>query len=57
MTKKELVKGLREVMARSQDPKQRDPERDHGDADELLLRFIGDPVVDDLYTRIYKWYA
>lgn len=34
-----------------------DEERDHSDADYLLLRFIDSPEVTAAYERIEKWYA
>ena len=38
-------------------PPRRDPERDHGEADDALLEFIGDAEIAAAYNAIEKWYA
>lgn len=56
MTKTELVERLMLIVAR-QKTAQRDEERDHGDADDLLLEYINDPEVDKAFGSIKMWYA
>ncbi len=34
-----------------------DPERWHEEADKLLLEYIGDSEITDLFEKIEKWYA
>ncbi len=53
MTLKQLIEGLKEIRGRAE----YDPERSHSDADDLLLEFIGDPEVKEIYDQIDKWYA
>lgn len=38
-------------------PPRHDPERDHGEADDALLEFIGDADITAAYNAIEKWYA
>ncbi len=35
----------------------RDPEEAHVKADEILLKFIDDPVARKIYDDIIKWHA
>ena len=53
MTIEELVEQLRQIAQRGSV----DPEGDHCDADDLLLKFIHDPRVDQAFNDIKKWYA
>lgn len=34
-----------------------DPEANHEEADDLLLRYIDDPGVTEAFRAIKKWYA
>mgnify|MGYP001562558872 CR=1 FL=1 len=55
MTKEELLTkllALKEINWRD-----RDPEREHVEADTLLLAYIGDVKVTAAYHSIEKWYA
>lgn len=51
MTRDELLALLR----RLQEPG--DPEGQHGQADDALLKFIGDPEITEAFEAIKKWYA
>lgn len=55
MTKEELLEKLLALV--EDEPRRYDPERDHEEADELLLAFIDDPNVTEAFERIDKWYA
>lgn len=52
MTKKQAVAALKKIMAESGDSK-----RDHIEADNVLLKLIGDKDIEDLFHSIHKWYA
>ncbi len=47
---------LRDIV-RNQDNGSIDQERDHKRADEILLAYINDGEVRDLFNSIDKWYA
>lgn len=49
----ELKQKLRGIAARGG----LDPEPDHSEADDLLLEFINDPEVKEIYDSIDKWYS
>ena len=49
----ELLNRLKELVAESQ----RNPETAHPKADELLVAFINDTRVTELFNAIEKWYA
>ena len=49
---RELRKQLRVIAGRPNDE-----ERDHADADKLLLAYIGDKIVTREFEAIDKWYA
>ena len=51
MTKAELLAALR-ALAKSDDT-----EGAHGEADDLLVAFIGDPDIQEAYWAVPKWYA
>lgn len=51
MTKEQLIKRLKELSEGG------DVEINHGEADDLLLEFIGDKEISDAYNEIEKWYA
>ena len=54
----ELLKSkLRDIVRRqeNEDPDS-DPEMDHVKADELLLEYINDSEVSELFNSIDKWY-
>ena len=53
MTKDELIKCLKDI----KNGKSRDVEDNHGRADDLLLAYIDDEEVTDVYESILKWYA
>lgn len=55
MTKEDLKNALSEIVLRQ--GKYPDAERDHCDADDLLLQFIGDEEISEIYDNISKWYA
>ena len=55
-TKDELIVKLKEIFDRAE-AGESDAERDHGDADDALLEYIGDHRVKALYDGIEKWYA
>lgn len=50
MTREELIKALYEIPSG-------DPERDHGMADDLLLKYINDAEIEIAFESIPKWYA
>lgn len=55
----ELLKSkLRDIVRRqeNEDPDS-DPEIDHATADELLLEYINDSEVSELFESIHKWYG
>ena len=52
ITKKELIDALEKIASNNSDP-----EKDHGDADDLLLNFINDKKVKIAFNKIHKWYA
>jgi hypothetical protein len=51
MTKRQLLKKLRELQETG------DAERQHATADDLLIEYIGDPLIKKEYDLIEKWYA
>ena len=51
MTRDELLARLRALASA------RDAETAHGDADDALIEFIGDPDVTAAFAAIPKWYA
>lgn len=53
MTKEELIKAMEEINNR----KSGDFEADHSDMDDLLLKYIDDPKVTELYAVGEKWCA
>jgi hypothetical protein len=52
MTKSTLIKKLKELAREN-----RDPEADHGKADDLLLDYINSKAVTKAFNSIDKWYA
>lgn len=56
MTKKVLIERLKAIAER-QKMGHKDEERDHGDADMLLLSYINDKGVQEAYDSIEMWYA
>lgn len=56
VTKKKLVEGL-SIIRDFQSHNHSDYENDHVDADDLLLKYINDNEVTDLFNSIFKWYA
>lgn len=53
MTVDELVERLRAIADRPL----HDEEREHAEADDLLLEFVGDDRVSEAFEAIGKWYA
>ena len=53
LTKAELLEKLRYLATQNDG----DVESNHGNADDLLLRFIHDPEIEAAYDAITKWYA
>lgn len=53
MTKKELLDKLGKLSEKHD----QDVEMLHMEADELLLKFIGDKEITDIFTYLEKWYA
>lgn len=51
MDREEVIRVLKELAESC------DPERAHGEADDLLLAYINDPEITELYDKIEKWYA
>ena len=51
MTKEELIKELIEAEDLG------DEEAIHGNQDDLLLEYINDPKVTEIFKRTTKWYA
>lgn len=51
MSRDELVARLKELQSCG------DPEIAHGEADDVLLEFIGDPEVSNAFNAIDRWYA
>jgi hypothetical protein len=52
MSKTELIKSLKELTETDLDP-----EIAHPLADELLVKYINDPIVTKLFKNIKKWYS
>lgn len=52
MTIEELRRELRKIVKGA-----RDPELQHYEADELLIKFIDDTRVTNLYNKLTRWYA
>jgi predicted transposase YdaD len=52
MTKKELIEKLREIQKDTDDI-----EKNHKEADDLLLEYIGDMEVSVAFSDVDKWYA
>lgn len=65
MKRKELVRKLEEIRKNQERYKDEpfseffkfDPEVDHEKADQLLLDYIDDPEVTQVFYDIHKWYA
>lgn len=53
MTKKELIAKLEAAANESM----HDPEVGHYQADMLLLEYINDPKVSEVWEKVCKWYA
>ncbi len=53
MTREELLEGLQRII----DSQDWDKEVSHIEADGLLMEFINDDAVYNLYNKIEKWYA
>lgn len=51
MTIEELLRKLKKLRELS------DPEKAHFEADHLLLVYIADQDINDVYSDIEKWYA
>ena len=51
MTKDTLLQALRALQDND------DYEMAHGEADDLLVKFINDPEIAEAYEKIGKWYA
>ncbi len=56
MTRKKLIEELEKIV-KEQEQGKTDKESDHAEADELLLKYIGNSKVTDLFKSIEKWYA
>ena len=50
MTKEELIEKLTAL-------RRVEPERAHGEADDLLTEYIADPEITKAYDAVPKWYA
>lgn len=57
MTKKELIDELKKICDKQQNSRYSDKEIDHMNADDLLLKYIDDDNVTDVFEAIDKWYA
>ena len=61
--KEELVNKLREIKAQEElklpigHPDYTSAEDWHGEADELLLKYINDKDISEAYEEIEKWYS
>lgn len=51
MTKEELIAALQALVEDSPG------EENHMEADSLLLKYINDPEITEVYDAISKWYA
>lgn len=51
ISRKELIEALRELA------NLKDAELAHEEADELILNYINDPVIEKAYEEVPKWYA
>lgn len=49
--------GLIEQLKACIEQSETDAEAAHSDADDLLLQFINDEEIADLYGKVKKWYA
>lgn len=50
LTKEKLLQELKEL-------ENADSEFAHGEADRLLVRYIGDPDIKEAYEKVPRWYA
>lgn len=53
MTRESLLSQLVMLAARSGE----DPERAHSEADDLLLEYIGDEEITEIWNQVEKWYS
>lgn len=53
MTKEDLALALEELLPLCE----ADPEIGHGDADDLLIKYINDQRVTEAFERLPRWYA
>ena len=51
ISREELIKELRELSELE------DVELAHAEADELILSYVNDPVIEQAYEEVPKWYA
>ena len=53
MTKDELVAEMQRIILANRV----DPEASHAEVDDLLVQYINDPEVTELFDKMEKWYA
>ncbi len=53
MTRADLIAAMRKII----DADLFDPEGGHAAVDRLLIRYIDDPKVTEMFERMEKWYA
>ena len=53
MTLEDLIAALEKIAKRDG----ADPDEDHHEADQLLLKYIGSASVTGAFDKIHKWYA
>lgn len=56
ITKEELLTKFREMAIRCEEDTD-DTEIQHGEADDLLIKYIDDDEITEAYDAIHKWYA
>lgn len=55
--RKEALNALNAIFERQRRTARRDTERDHIEADQILLNLINDPVIALAFDKIDKYYA
>jgi hypothetical protein len=57
MSRDELLQKLRALVWDEEHAVPYDPERTHGEADELLIEYINDSAVTEYYRQLTRWCA
>ena len=57
MTKPELIEKLRVLQGDYYEVPGINPDKNHSEADGLLLEYINDPEVTEAFLEIMRWYS